>query len=501
MHTEEALAAMDVSEATKIVMSRIRNLDLENASRVMGYILLQDRGEKEIIMLARGPDALLLSYINQAKAYLALNSSNPPFPDAHIFPQTSPRILVPRDVFHYSNPSSPASFPRSSPVHIPFAADGAQIYGGDELFSGGVEDAVPHPHRRSQSVNDAILLPHLEEGCGFEKRPCSYFARGFCKNGSACNFLHVDNVGDEAIKVGSTSSEAPLQEQRSRTRRSSTNSKSINFLNENQRRGPRNERAQEGPDAAITSRSRQIYLTFPHESSFREEDVSNYFSKFGLVQDVRIPHQEKRMFGFVTFAHPETVKRILAKGNPHHICDSRVLVKPYKDKGKFTEKIMLQKQPQILENVGVFDPPIGVGPRMLLTQEMILTRNMEQNAGLQHAIDLQSQRMMGLQLMDMRYQQFRASFPVAVSAFSPRGSELLKGENIIASCDAGNRDIFQEFESGQETSKFELEDDESILEHILPDNLFSSPENHSIFSNDHTEADDRTNPFGVVSPR
>lgn len=110
-------------------------------------------------------------------------------------------------------------------------------------------------------------------------------------------------------------------------------------------------------------------------------------SKFGLVQDVRIPHQEKRMFGFVTFAYPETVKRILAKGNPHHICDCRVLVKPYKDKGKFADKYRsslyvlesstkfillmlslclmncfrkeLQKHYQNLERVGGFDPPMG----------------------------------------------------------------------------------------------------------------------------------------------
>lgn len=59
---------------------------------------------------------------------------------------------------------------------------------------------------------------------------------------------------------------------------------------------------------------------------------------FGPVQDVRIPYQQKRMFGFVTFVHPETVKLILTRGNPHFICDSRVLVKPYKEKGKVPDK-------------------------------------------------------------------------------------------------------------------------------------------------------------------
>jgi hypothetical protein len=55
---------------------------------------------------------------------------------------------------------------------------------------------------------------------------------------------------------------------------------------------------------------------------------------FGPVQDVRIPYQQKRMFGFVTFVYAETVKVILSKGNPHFVCDARVLVKPYKEKGK-----------------------------------------------------------------------------------------------------------------------------------------------------------------------
>lgn len=44
------------------------------------------------------------------------------------------------------------------------------------------------------------------------------------------------------------------------------------------------------------------------------------------------------MFGFVTFDYPETVKLILAKGNPHFVCDARVLVKPYKEKGKIPDK-------------------------------------------------------------------------------------------------------------------------------------------------------------------
>ncbi|KAL5101202.1 hypothetical protein RYX36_005529 [Vicia faba] len=79
------------------------------------------------------------------------------------------------------------------------------------------------------------------------------------------------------------------------------------------------------------SASRQIYMTFPADSTFSEDDVASYFNEIGPVDDVRIPCQHKRMFGFVTFAHPETVRIILEKGNPHFVRGSRVLVKPYRE--------------------------------------------------------------------------------------------------------------------------------------------------------------------------
>lgn len=62
------------------------------------------------------------------------------------------------------------------------------------------------------------------------------------------------------------------------------------------------------------------------------------YSTFGPVEDVRIPCQQKRMFGFVTFVSADTVKMILAKGNPHFVCGARVLVKPYREKSKLVDR-------------------------------------------------------------------------------------------------------------------------------------------------------------------
>lgn len=292
---------MDTYEATKVVMSRIQSLDPESASKIMGYILIQDQGEKEIIRLAFVPDSVLLSYINGAKACLGI-SSNSGKPAAAFQHQSSPRILIPNNGFHFGNPSpsrsspTPSLSPGPSPSPRPFsyaaalngstnngggsAASSFNFYGGgggggelaflddsavdpvmspsgrsDSLIFPYGEESSPHPfHRRSSSVNDAAFLANLEEGGGgggFGWRPCMYFARGFCKNGSSCKFLHGDCGGDAAAEMVDSPGKSPhgfdellrmkaLQQQRfalmaSRGQHHFSYSKCMDFLNESPR--------------------------------------------------------------------------------------------------------------------------------------------------------------------------------------------------------------------------------------------------------------------------
>lgn len=158
----------------------------------------------------------------------------------------------------------------------------------------------------------------------------------------------------------------------------------------------RSERNDPGP---IVSGSRQIYLTFPAESTFTEEDVSNYFSSFGAVEDVRIPCQQKRMFGFVTFASANTVKTVLAKGNPHFVCGSRVLVKPYREKSKLVDRKYTEKNDHMHYGRNYFDmepdfPSIGrcEPPRFLRRQLM------EQEQAQAQALEMERRRLSELQL-------------------------------------------------------------------------------------------------------
>ncbi|KAJ4839610.1 hypothetical protein Tsubulata_029638 [Turnera subulata] len=560
---------MDPYEVTNILLSKIKSTDPENASRIMGYILIQDLSQRDLQRLAFGPETLLQTVIIKAKNYLGLSSntfstlSAPSSPSPPLnpisrpnnisnpFSQASPRITGNGSFADYpkhpsprpwpipgvpqSNSTSISISPKASPflsydniragssLVPPFMKNGGDV-GGDSSNNGGdlldenqldeylsflddstskVEDfgdpglqfgGFPvangdnHLHRRRFSESDACFGAEDGPFVGGYK-PCLYFARGFCKNGDNCKFVHGDFGGDNLVElngpgaiVGSPREMEELfmhqheemmrikaqQQQQQQQQQRLAYSKYMNFLlqqqSEQQRLGAaaamagdefhrfgrfypeRNDLLPMGMAEKANSASRQIYLTFPADSSFKDEDVSNYFSAFGPVQDVRIPYQQKRMFGFVTFVLPETVKLILARGNPHFICDSRVLVKPYKEKGK-----VVNKAQQLLER-GNFSPssgPSGVDPRELYdfhigtrmlynTHEMILRRKLEEQAELQQAIELQGRRLINLQLPDIRGDFIPPRHQRSLSVGSPISLHITANQNVLLTSDGQN---------------------------------------------------------------
>ncbi|KAK3119624.1 hypothetical protein QOZ80_9AG0672940 [Eleusine coracana subsp. coracana] len=421
---------MDTWEAIKVVFERVRVLDPTNASKMVGMLLVKDNTENEMIRLALGPDHLIHAFVARARAELAATPSS----------CSSPPVLV-------------------GPVQAahPWGRDGgAGEVDDDDCWS---PMAATRRHlRRSLSLSDATTSSKVGPW-----KPCVYFARGFCKNGSSCRFLHdlqqmprhddSNTAPQQLIKEPNTAFPLLLP--------TTPNGGGLNFMLQQQQQGELQRSAAAaavllGGEQELMSRSvvhspriamdrtdlmmmnspaaRQIYLTFPADSTFTEEDVSNYFSMYGPVQDVRIPYQQKRMFGFVTFVYPETVKIILSKGNPHFVCDARVLVKPYKEKGKVPDRVVRRLQsplhdeyPRCMTPTGLLDPRDSfnlhqpIGPRMMLgdiaIQEAFLRRKLlegqQQAAELEQAIELQKSRFMGLQLLDLKNRRHHLSSPIS----------------------------------------------------------------------------------------
>ncbi|EOA25516.1 hypothetical protein CARUB_v10018860mg [Capsella rubella] len=475
---------MDGYEATRIVLSRIQSLDPENASKIMGLLLLQDHGEKEMIRLAFGPETLVHSVILKAKKELGLmNGSRSPW--SHQDELISPK----------NNRGSSLN-----PASLPFYANGGRssrdLTSDFELLDdvNPRTDFLGSVHARSGScVLDG--LGYADSDLGFGGVPCSYFARGFCKNGASCRFVHSDGgaelVGSPSrIELLRSNSVPPRLAHHFMTRSSlpSFSPKGVNLQQSDAQRAAaalmlgdelqklgrwRPERID--LSAMACPASRQIYLTFPADSRFREEDVSNYFSTFGPVQDVRIPYQQKRMFGFVTFVYPETVKSILAKGNPHFVCDSRVLVKPYKEKGKVPDKYRTnQTTDRDLSPTGLDSSPRDVlGGRAFYnnTQDVLWRSKFEEEI-----LELQSRRLMNLQLLDVK-KHFQLSSPTNMHSPNPFSQSLISPRPLSV--------IKREHEGGEKGkgSSKEGSDDDTMnlperLEDSLPDSPFASPAHH-----------------------
>ncbi|KAM7498418.1 hypothetical protein LguiA_022832 [Lonicera macranthoides] len=432
---------MDFSESTKVVYNRIQKLEPEHVSKIIGYLLLQDHGEREMIRLAFSPDNLIHSLINKAKIHLGL-SPKPVISTSISPPQAIPVPDLPLPFTPFSPVSSrPFSSPASlrAPVTYwdPLVPVEQQPVHNLEFIQPGYTNSVPNDFRIQNQLHFSTLEDQLESvnsdftnGYSYQEpavgpranrrspslpdfpvKICHYFTKGFCKHGSNCRYFHGHPMPeslmfspslnemvneDHIFSPGSLEKlEMELTELLKSRRGLPVSIASLpmlyyekygrtlqaeGYLTESQRHGkagysltkllarlnnsirlidrPHGQHAvilaedlpkymeyigERNEHGGIVAGSRQIYLTFPAESTFTEQDVSNYFNKFGPVQDVRIPCQQKRMFGFVTFIYAETVKQILAKGNPHFVCGARVLVKPYREKSRLVDRKYAEK--------------------------------------------------------------------------------------------------------------------------------------------------------------
>ncbi|KAL2944896.1 Zinc finger CCCH domain-containing protein 18 [Bienertia sinuspersici] len=403
---------MDLVEATKVLLNRIKNLEPHIAGKVLGAILMVN-GERDVIRYACAPDLYLKNLVNNTKLQLELQ----------------PELLSNSSVSASPTPSIPINPAPVSDVslnYLPFSPNGSRLYSS----MNNVRAQTPYwdlqqplaPETQSilsstyssyaDSVSEDFCLQNQGQTFGFDDlldpmnggfpgnhrsaslsdlplKTCHYFSKGCCRHGSNCRYIHgpdnslstvfspnelgaddhifspgalekLDREISELLKSrrGNPVSIASLpmlyhEMYRKTLQADGAHGQHDVILAEDALKYSLDNRNERNDPGQIVSGSRQIYLTFPPESTFTEEDVSDYFgSNFGAVEDVRIPCQQKRMFGFVTFGSADAVKAALAKGNPHYVCGSRVLVKPYREKSKPIDRKYMDKNDHGMYNPG-----------------------------------------------------------------------------------------------------------------------------------------------------
>ncbi|GLJ39993.1 hypothetical protein SUGI_0818340 [Cryptomeria japonica] len=422
---------MDIYEATRIVFSKIQSVDPENLSKIIGYLLLQDNGDREMIRLAFGPDSLIHSVISKAKKELGMqvsssSSSQLLSPYAMESPvQFAPFYHIPSRPFSAVSPQTVywdsqanQETPLSSHFAVPIEQNAlnfinrnplqAQFFGSDKLQQhsmvlseqpSSIRDYTNNFQPQDQQLplfeNDSYNYPEMQLASGelgmdflskrvslpiSDVKPCLYFARGYCKHGSNCHFSHgFENHLTVSMGSSPPGKRAPISiaslpqfyyERFGKTLQAE------GYLTESQRHGKAEDaprfteyRGERNEIAGLIAGSRQIYLTFPAESTFTEED---------------------------------RLKTILAKGNPHYVCGARVLVKPYREKGKHGDRRYTTEKPEHTKYMpaayNLDDFELQLGPRIIGTSDMIRTQFLLEEQ--EQILEIERRRLAELHLMN-----------------------------------------------------------------------------------------------------
>ena len=205
---------MDISDYTRIIFDKIQKFEPEHATKIIGYLLLQDHGEQEIAKLASCPDHVIREVAFKAKTdlqRLAAKSAIPP-----ISPPMNPQQgLSHLSVISPRTPTSPASFQVPSPYWDPQSATNAN----QEFMAMNYLDSIAELQKQAQLcglenhidpintgtvgiANDFYGLDASAANLGgkagrrfsglseFPVKTCHYFNKGFCKHGDSCRYYH-----------------------------------------------------------------------------------------------------------------------------------------------------------------------------------------------------------------------------------------------------------------------------------------------------------------------
>ena len=204
---------MDFPESTKILFNRIQELDPENVTKIIGYLLLQDYGDQELLRLASAPEHLIHQVILKAKTELQLLASRPvsspispsinpttafsPFSPATTRPLLSPTFRTSSPfwdsqlVNKQNSDFLPMGFSDSS-LDLENQAQFLTLEDQMEQISSGISGFANDGYYPDAGIGglNGRTSRRLSSLSEFPVKTCHYYNKGFCKHGSSCRYFH-----------------------------------------------------------------------------------------------------------------------------------------------------------------------------------------------------------------------------------------------------------------------------------------------------------------------
>lgn len=211
---------MDLVESTGVVFHRIKLFEPESVVRqIIGYLLMGDNPEGDMIRLAFCPESSLLSVVQDVKNKLELINQSPASS-----PSISPS-MNPNSEFLVSSASScPASHPGT--FRFPSSSLNQEISSNNQTVSNldftqlGSSDNILEDYLKRMPIQYLLSDDEPEEFSfpGSSRRspasslevptkPCYYFNKGFCKHGSNCRYSHGGLCQESSVFSPVSSSE------------------------------------------------------------------------------------------------------------------------------------------------------------------------------------------------------------------------------------------------------------------------------------------------------
>lgn len=200
---------MAFPESTEIVINRIKQIEPENALRIIGYLLAKSYGEQDMIRLAMSPDRLFHQFILKVKTEVqhldnkrpvvssplsipVSPSMNPtlgftPFPSPVTFRTMAnhwdPHLIVSKNMplgfsessLELQNQTQPLCLERQVEL-----VNSGKLFSGDYYYPDAAmsNNLSARARRKFSSMSESLV------------KTCHYFNKGFCKHGSSCRFNH-----------------------------------------------------------------------------------------------------------------------------------------------------------------------------------------------------------------------------------------------------------------------------------------------------------------------
>jgi len=205
---------MDISEYTGLVLGKLQRVEPENASNILGYLLVQEQSEQDIAKLPSFPDHLVRDLAFQTKTKLlrsaAISAIHPislpmncqPGFGGHVSVISPTSVITPQVQSPIWDPHQSANNTNGEYMPLGYLDSISELQKQTPFFSldnhmdainsraVGTSGTIANDYYGLDASSAVNLGGKVGRRFDYPVKTCHYFNKGFCKHGNSCRYYH-----------------------------------------------------------------------------------------------------------------------------------------------------------------------------------------------------------------------------------------------------------------------------------------------------------------------